>query len=789
MKSALLLGLVLFALGFLPLMGGPRYEAALMCGLIGPSWLAVASALAAVKRVRTLRLGARDDGTRRQLLGSEVVGHAMALGVGHVLVVLAVALAHGIREGFCEPASGFLLFLLGPGAGMVTAALIGSLSGVTVSLIPRGGPRFFAAVTACLIALFFPVGSILGGVLHFYLSPAVFAYDPFVGYFSGPLYDTVSYDLTRLLTYRVGTALTWLSLSAFLSQIAFRFSGADNRGAYFLPRTGQRVLWLVLAGLSFLGAFFHAALAEDMRLESSAVSIQRGLGRMVESGRCRVFFSGGVDSRVARRSAHECVGHLAQLEKYFEVSAGGRVDVYLFASAEEKRLFMGASRTYIAKPWRREVYLQPSSFPHQVLGHELAHVVTGEFGAGPMKIAGLFGGLMPDPGRIEGFAEAASPREDSEGTLHQWTSAMKELGLLPPLKSLFQLSFLGSSAARSYAASGSFVDYVRGKYGASVLRSWYRSGDLPGLTGRSFSELEEDWHQFLEATVVPEQVLEIARPRFSRPGIFERRCPHAVDRAVGDAHTYCPLQEEKAQSFAEHAISLDPTKVDLELSMARCAWFSGDPARAQKQLAFGAGQDKRYEPGARRGAWEFAGDIAWQEGKPDEAKKLYESARALTFDKDGLRQLDVKQWALAQAEDVQHPLRILLAPRYQEEVMTTVALAEWAEKGPHTDLAVYLLARLAERDGAFQHSGQLLSELEVDSLPLDSLKREAARMKFLHACEERMRGGVAKDFKLASLAYRSETLSPAETLEAQRLTERCETVGLRSDETSKSLSP
>ena len=76
--------------------------------------------------------------------------------------------------------------------------------------------------------------------------------------------------------------------------------------------------------------------------------------------------------------------------------------VFLFASDAEKGAYMGASHTYIAKPWRGEVYVQAAGFPHPTLGHELAHVVSGSFGVGPFHVAGPLGGIIPDPGRIEG---------------------------------------------------------------------------------------------------------------------------------------------------------------------------------------------------------------------------------------------------------------------------------------------------------------------------------------------------------------------------------------------------
>ena len=66
-----------------------------------------------------------------------------------------------------------------------------------------------------------------------------------------------------------------------------------------------------------------------------------------------------------------------------------------------------------------------------VLAHELAHVVSGSFGSGPFRVAGPLGGLIPDPGRIEGIAVAASPGEDDDFTLFEWSKALLDLNLLP----------------------------------------------------------------------------------------------------------------------------------------------------------------------------------------------------------------------------------------------------------------------------------------------------------------------------------------------------------------------
>src|SRR5690606_1493765 len=82
----------LLAHGLLPPRGGPRYEAALVAGLVVP---AIAAVTCALEGARAPRAGAWSplDALLRGLLAA----------TGHALVLLVVALVHGARAGICEP--------------------------------------------------------------------------------------------------------------------------------------------------------------------------------------------------------------------------------------------------------------------------------------------------------------------------------------------------------------------------------------------------------------------------------------------------------------------------------------------------------------------------------------------------------------------------------------------------------------------------------------------------------------------------------------------------------------
>lgn len=770
MKSLLSWAALLAAVGFVPLLGGPRYEAALFAGLVGPFWCGAAAALSVL---RLLHGEGASEARPEGCSGASVLLTFLSVALSHILVLLTVAVLHGFRNGFCDPEHGFGLLMLGPGLGM----LLGSAWGAAGALFWCGLGLFGRRMTGILTmvtSISAQVACILLGLVHFYESPSVFAYSPFVGYFAGPLYDTVEYDLERLAGYRMGALLTLVAVGTALQSVRVARGRDGQKRLGFLPTSRERVVLLLAAALASLGSLAHANYAEEMGYFSSTEGIRRALGRSLSRERCRVFFSRGVSEGAAAQVAEECVGHLAQLEGYFGITGHPGVDVYLFGSANEKKRLMGAGTTYIAKPWRREIYIQPDGFPHQILGHELAHAVTGAFGQGPLRIAGSFGGMLPDPGRIEGFAEAASPKENSEGTLHEWTAAMRQLSLLPRLESLFQLSFLGAAPANAYSASGSFVDFLRRSHGPEVLRDWYSGGDLEAISGTSFDELEKNWHAFLDRVVVPKRVLEIARPRFSRPAVFERRCPHVVDRLVSESIDACPYQENKAVRLAAEAISLDPTKKDIELRNHRCAWYAGDAERSRLALLRGAARQHEFEPGARRAALEFAGDIAWATGRSKEAHDAYLGAKQLTFGLDQARNLEVKLWGLQQEKRVQAPLRMLLAPRPDEKRSPHAYLTEWRLKGPEQELAVYLLARVLENSGAWDDADDLIMALNWEGLPLESLKLEARKMKLIAACRRGFRLREPEQLRRALKEYLDAKPHSAGVFEANRLAERCE---------------
>jgi len=127
------------------------------------------------------------------------------------VVPLLVSLANALRVRNCNFAAGFGFFALLPVATVLYAAPAGVLAGVA---IPR---------RARLVAFLLPVLSLLWALVRLYREPPVFAFDPFGGYFPGPIYDEALRPPPTLVVFRL-VNLVWIGTAVAIGL------GAVGRG-------------------------------------------------------------------------------------------------------------------------------------------------------------------------------------------------------------------------------------------------------------------------------------------------------------------------------------------------------------------------------------------------------------------------------------------------------------------------------------------------------------------------------------------------------------------------------
>ncbi|MCC6645482.1 MAG: tetratricopeptide repeat protein [Polyangiaceae bacterium] len=700
------------ATGWLPLSAGPGYESALATGLFAP---AVAAASVAVRTSHPLL----SHGAR--------VATGIGRGAGLALVAYAATLLHGVRAGFCDLTGGTLLFALGPMCGVVMGGAWGALAGELASRAKTPRARLVAALSLGLAG---PLASALVSLARFYTSPMVFAFDPFAGFFSGMLYDTVVDGAPRLVTYRAGSLGTLVALSL---TAALRDHPAWRRGP------------------AAVGALLGAAASVGVTLSATSLghaqtpaSIARALGGRREGARCTVIHATTARPDDVALFTRDCDERVVEVSATLGVPPP-HVTAYLFPDAETKRRLMGAAEVYVAKPWRREVYVQPAGYPHPVLGHEIAHVVAGSFARGPFRVAGSFLGMLPNPGLIEGLAVAAAPEEGDDLSAEAWSRAMLDLGLLPPMEALFSLGFLGHDAGKAYTAAGAFVGYVARAHGWSAVRRWYGGEPLPRVTGKSLAALDAEFRAQLSRTPMDDRTREIARARFDRPAVFARVCPHELDRDKRDAATRLAAGDvDDATRRLDRVLATTPRDAAARLTRATCSLRRGDPGDAAARLRALA-DDGRASRMARDHAEERLGDLALSLGDVDAAAARYRAVLARTVDDDRRRTLDVKLRATEDAAARPAVVALLIGdPRRGVDAADAgFALGAWMAKGDPDGLAHYLHARLAMNKGDHRTAIARLDEaLAVGPAPA-SVHREALRLSAVARCATGDREGAA----------------------------------------------
>lgn len=750
--------------GALPLFSRPGYESALLFGLLIPPITAVSAASA-----HRSNLGCRPE-QRLTICLRRAAVHAL------VLVTWLSLRASGL--GWCSASNDLLLFTLGPLSGIFAAAAWGFVVGLFVERWPSTRGREVGRTALSLLA---PLLAVLWGIYHFHSSPVVFAFSPFVGFFAGSPYDTGFDPVPRLLTYRMGLVGLLLAIWAMSRHLVL-----DERGRVRIPgfcssgpgqwRRGLESIDGPMAVIGILGlALFITivALGERLGHRSSTAWIRHTLSQTIRYGRCELVHAPGQKQATIQRMARDCDAWLTRLERRLGSPKLDRVTVYVFDSPGQKERLMGAAQTQIAKPWRNEIYLDHAVYPDDVLGHELAHVVSGTVAPGPFKVAGSLNGLLPNPGLIEGIAVALAPDEDGELTAREWSAALAAIGKLPPIEGLFSLDFFGHSGPLAYTVAGSFVEWVAQRYGQRAVREWYRGKSLVDSTGSSWAALERDFRSDLATVPITPMARDAAAAKFQRLGVYRRRCPHAVDSALaradgllasGNALGACALYDQ--------ARLLDRSEMRARFGLALCSERQGSVesrARAEqiyRQIADDAGQPMTTRLRAR----EKLADLFLMQSKPELARAIYQEIIAGVFDASWRRSLKLKFEADTPVE-VDAVSALLFGvdgePAWDVAVRN---LTRWSNQEPADGTADYLLGRNYWQQGreaiAIEHLDRALQR----RIPIPEIQVEAERLRAVMACAM---GDTSRAIELAARVAANAALPTPRRLGLLRLVERC----------------
>lgn len=658
------------ALCFVPLLDLLAYEFCFVIALVA----SLGAGLVAAALPEALRAAAPDPSGPSP--AARALGGAAGVGVGLLVLPLVLSVANALRVPNCDLAEGLAFYALLPLPSALFAAALGLACGTTLSR---------RRATLAFVALW--LGSIVWSLVRFWATPTIFAYDPFGGFFPGTLYDEVVEIRAPLLTYRVGTA-------AATAAILLGLSATLDEALRVRLRAARRRPWQAAGALAAAGvalAIWAAGPALGHRQDVRTIAHE--LGGRVTGRRCLVHYPEPLPPADARRLARDCDFRVAQAEAMLGTHLRGRLRAFFFTDEGQKRDLTGAADTYIAKPWRREVYLQLAELPHPVLKHEVAHVVAGTFGRPPFRIAARLGGLLPVPGLIEGTAVAVGWERD-ELSPHQWSRAMLDLGIARSPEDVLGLSFLGHVAAQSYTLSGSFCRFLLDRYGARRFRILYGTTDFRRAYGRPASALSREWRAFLRTVPLEPADLVAAKARFDRPSLFGKPCAHENAQLRARVHDLqAGGNDGRAVTLCAQIVDNDPGSVRDRLGLLRATVRAGRPTQAAR-MARALQRDERVGEAARREAAEILADLAWMEGRTAEARRGYDALLERAPSQDDVRMLTVK--ALGASDPVLAPtLRAFLLDRGRPEgaPLAIYRLQGLLARVPDQPVVHYLLGR------------------------------------------------------------------------------------------------
>ncbi len=655
-----------------------------------------------------------------------------------LLLPLLTSLLNAFRVRNCNLSAGLIWFLILP----LFSAFFGAVTGVIARTL-------FRRSVAHAAGLFFVLASLGIAVWRLYAAPAIFIFDPFLGYFPGSLYDEAVAPPNALYWSRLYQVLVAFFAIALVELLR--------------KKTWRPLLVVIASGAPALGLFVERG---ALGFAVSKAALERRLSGERKTEHFAIHFSpGGEVQKSIELYAGDVEFRHHQLTAAFGHAPTPTIHVYLFESAQQKQALMGAGHTFIAKPWRYEVYLQHEAFPHSVLKHELAHVFAGDFGDALLHLARR--GLAINMGVVEGVAVAAEWQTDPLSP-HQLVRVLDTAHLRPALAEVMSSRFLSLPATRAYATAGSFCRFLLDTYGSEKLGNLYRRGggidDFVPVYGRSFAALEKEWSHFLDSVEVAADEAQLVTEALRRPSVFHQVCAHEL-----------ALRREEARRAlgagkSEHALQLwqsvchddndDPRNL-YELAIALSAAGRAAEARATIERVL-------HHPKAAitllADAHALLGDLAFLEDKWSEAEASYRQASSLPVDAALSRLSTVKRIAAAEADpEARRQLRQFLLKRPPREAALEVYdLQKLVERAPKKGLYLYLLARQLVAGGEYVDGAALLSRSLSIGLPDRRFFREAQRLQgiaFFHR----------QQFESAERAFAA--------IEADDWTERCRFIG------------
>lgn len=729
---------------FIPGLDAPNYHSALLISLPLSLTVGFVSMSAAARVLDGLpRPTDSDRADPRSPAGpSEAWLAGLKVALLPALIPLIILQINGLFVRQCDVFAGIGFFLIGPIFSALWAALVGA------SLACWAAPGRRRRRAAILLVLVF-LGWAVWDVAHIYRNPAIFIFNPFVGYLQGALYDTVVEIDSRLLLYRLNNLV---QLGLILGLTAATFSAAAKRSAWRHFGGRQRAVFATAISAAVCLLFFAARGQIGYEITRSEVVNQ--LGGILEDDRLILHYDRRIPDDEARALFEAHRFRIHQIETMLGATYPKRIRSFVYATPAQKRLLMGAAQVYIAKPWLDEIHLNRVPAHHPVIRHELAHVVLGLFAPPPFHIPTRMC-VFPHMAVVEGAAETF---EWDTGALnpHEWAHAMREAGKAVDLRKLLDPSgFLAQGSDKAYTLVGSFIRYLSDTYGMATLREVYQDADFERVYGRPTEDLVAEWERYVDGLEVPDDAAGLATGRFNVVAIQFRPCGLDVARVEQEAGKLAGDNStlDAARERYEQVVAWIPEDAQKRVPLIRLAAGKGLSAVEEAYRAY-IDTPRNHNVVSDAAAEELLADALVRAGDIDSAREIYQRVALAPQPEDKQRTTLMK---LALASD---PERAIALPYVVEG--RRAALKSALEVLPDDPLLAYLAARRLHQDGQHPEALHALDEV-LNRLGLEPalisreleglLRRETAKMVAEgHWQHEEFEAARAAWLRLAALA-------------------------------------
>lgn len=695
------------ALVAVPLFNLPGYELALALtvgeGLFG----GVVGASAAFQERRIIQgrdprppSAVRKDGP----IEASLLAGVSAIFLNLVLLVPAFATSavHAALSTKCDPFAqvGFFPLLVLPSAVLASGA--GAFCAFAMRRRLTATFLYLGMVAASLVATFWPV----------FFGPQLYAYNHFLGYIPGPLYDEALSIGWPLWWFRLETLL-WGGLLWVLTASMLNMREGRLTRPHFRP-------WELLLVLAMgAGIVLIERRAPELGFRMTYERLEEVLGGSRQTEHFLITYPRGMDKPQVDRLERELEFRHAQLTAFLSGGPKERIRVFSYRSPEEKAALVGAELTQFAKPWRLELHVNGTG----ALKHELAHVMASPYGSGPFRVTTRYG-LWPSMGIVEGLAVAADNPAD-ELSLHQWAAGMRRQKLAPDVREIVRPSgFYLAAPARAYTVAGSFLRYLAETHGPEKLRALYERGDFETAYGRSLDALATEWEKSLDAMPLDEAQVSQAFARFRQGSLFARPCAREVAVLKDAASEHLSAEPARALKLYTRCAEIQPEEPEFQVGQAMAMARLDRVADANALLA-GLEQKLKDQPALEADVMLQHADILTNAAKPEEAVALLKAVLDLKLTSTLDRTARLKLFAAQTGNASGQALLAYFKPGRED--VKLLRLREALERDPENQYLAYLLGRRSAQDAPRLGARYLEKALQKE-LP-DSIRREAIKLR------------------------------------------------------------